>query len=201
MSKIPEADPQAYVFFSLPEGVAKPVAKGKWQVMQAGNTYLALYPLGTEMKVGESDLNAADKTTYDAAIAAGTVPKTKPFPMLRFEGSNTGFLLETADTTSYKDIDTFSAALRDPKVATAAEVSYTNLRGTTIQAKYTGTGRADTSINDKPLDTTTWAIYVNPYIYNKDGTLTVNDGKEGFTVDFTGDLPVYKAWTRPVAAK
>ena len=51
------------------------------------------------------------------------------------------------------------------------------------------------------LDTTTWAIYDNPYIYSKDGTLTVNDGKEGFTVDFTGDLPVYKAWTRPVAAK
>ncbi len=201
MSKIPEADPQAYVFFSLPEGVAKPVAQGKWQVMQAGNTFLALYPLGTEMKVGESDLSAADKTAYDAAIAAGTVPKTKPFPLLRFEGRNTGFLLETADTTSYKDIDAFSAALRDPKVATAAEVTYTNLRGTTIQAKYTGTGRAETSINDKPLDTTTWAIYDNPYIYHKDGILTVNDGKAGFIVDFIGDLPVYKTWTKAVAAK
>jgi hypothetical protein len=31
-------------------------------------------------------------------------------------------------------------------------------------------------------------------VTQRDGVLTVNDGKEGFVVDFAGKMPVYRAW-------
>jgi hypothetical protein len=193
MSKIPAADPLPYVFLSLPEEATTPEPKGKWLVMQAGDTFLAVYPLGTA-KVGLSDLSPAQVKANADAVAKGEAPKNAPFPLLRVEGRDTGYILETSDTGSYNDLAAFAAALREPKFAAPADVTYVNLRGTAIQAKYTGNGRADTQVNGKPLDFATWSIYDSPYLTHKDGVLTVNDGKAGFVVDFTGDLPVYKAW-------
>jgi hypothetical protein len=39
-----------------------------------------------------------------------------------------------------------------------------------------------------------WPVYDGKYVTQKDGILTVNDGKDGFIVDFSGDKPVYKPW-------
>ena len=56
-----------------------------------------------------------------------------------------------------------------------------------------GQKRAAVTINGQVLSFENWGIYDGPYLEHRDQKLKVTDGKEGFIVDFTGDLPVYRA--------
>jgi len=126
----------------------------------------------------------------------------KPFPILRCEGRRTGFILQVADTGQFPSLERFAEALADIRVdaekfPTGLEVSYTNLEGKNIRMKYQdGQSHAAVSINGQAVRFGDWAVYDSPYLRQKDGILTVNDGRQGFVVDFTGELPVYRPWSR-----
>ena len=179
LSKIPDEEPLAYSFFSLPSA-ARPLRRGNWWVMQAGGTYIGLYGLGGRSVSGQSDGN-------------------KPFPILRFEGRRTGFILETSDTESFPTLDAFAAALLARAKVDASglaermEVGYTTLEGKGMRIRYQdGRGRADVAIDGKPVHFEDWPVYGGPYITQSKGVLSVNDGRDGFIVDFAGDMPIYK---------
>lgn len=187
LSRIPDDEPLAYSFFSLPEGVT-PEKRGNWWVMRAGDTFIGLYGLGERAVLGQTDAAPGDT-------------KAKPAPVLRFEGRRTGFVLQTGDSSAYPTLDAFAAALeRRAKVDTSRfaqtmAVTYATLDAQTVSVQYqTGQERAAVRIDGKPVDYSAWPIYDGPYITQKDGALSVNDGNDGFVIDFTGDLPVYKAW-------
>jgi len=82
------------------------------------------------------------------------------------------------------------------KFSSELEVGYTNLAGQTLRMKYCeGKSHAAVEVDGKPVQSEEWsAVYDSPYVRAKDGVLTVNDGSEGYVVDFTGDMPVYKPW-------
>ena len=48
----------------------------------------------------------------------------------------------------------------------------------------------DASINGVPLDFDRWPTCESPYVSCRDRVLDVNDGRQGFTIDWQGDLPV-----------
>jgi hypothetical protein len=127
MSKLPEADPQQYVFLSLPEEATRPVQQGKWWVMQAGNTYLAVYPLG--------------KLAIDEANAAAKTPA-----MLRVAGRETGYILETADTSRFPTIKDFLNYLKTIKVS---EEDTGDVRKVTVQTP----GGALRAVYDRKAET------------------------------------------------
>lgn len=54
-----------------------------------------------------------------------------------------------------------------------------------------GNRLADVSVDGKPISAGEWPIYGGPFVTQAPGVLTVTDGSNGYTVDFTGDLPVY----------
>jgi len=202
ISNIPDNESLAYSFFSIPLGATKPVRHGKWWIMQAGETLVGLYPLSEQSGIGESDLDPGKKAAAEKARAEGKEPKDKPFPILRCEGRRTGFILQVADTGQFPSLERFAEALMAMKVdaekfPTGLEVSYTNLEGKNIRMKYQdGQSHAAVSINGQAVRFGDWAVYDSPYLRQKDGILTVNDGRQGFVVDFTGELPVYRPWSR-----
>ena len=175
-----------YVFFSYPSD-AKPAAAGEWSICQAGDTYVAVRGIGAR---AEASTTPADK-------------KGNTSPLLKFAGDKVGIVIETADTTQFKTLADFTAALDrvtldSTKFADVMAVAYTTLAGRHLQMQYRDSApSAAITIDGKALaDPTDAPIYDGPYIHQQGGILTVNNGKEGFTVDFTGELPVYKAWTK-----
>ena len=47
-------------------------------------------------------------------------------------------------------------------------------------------------VNGEKIDPQKWNIYTGPLLHQEKSVLTVSDGKDSFTIDFSGDLPVYK---------
>jgi len=204
ISDIPETESLAYSFFSIPDGASKPVLHGKWWVMQAGETFVGVYPLSGKGGIGESEMDEVQKAAAENERKHGRAPQGT-FPILRFEGRHTGFILEAADTGRYPSLDAFTKALAavrvdDSQFESALAVGYTNLDGKNIEVQYqNGQSHVKAAVDGKPVVFENWNVYESPCVSEKDSTLTVNDGREGFVVDFTGALPVYKPWIKPAA--
>jgi hypothetical protein len=200
---IPEDEPLAYSFFSAPDEATAPVRKGAWWVMQAGGAYLGIHPLSAESALGESDLGPREKEANAKAKEQGKEPRHRPFPILRFAGRLTGFVLETSDSDNFPSLEAFAEALQG-KVrveldawAASRQVTVKNLAGRSIVARRGKAGRAEVQIDGRPMTFESWPVYDGPYLRQKDSVLSVNDGAEGFVVDFSGALPVYKPWEKP----
>ncbi|MDQ3813047.1 MAG: hypothetical protein M3347_03750, partial [Armatimonadota bacterium] len=174
LSKIPdkaELPPLPYSFFSIPEGATPPVQKGRWFIMQAGSTFIGVYPLSEQAKISESDLGEKQREENEYAIQNNQPPRHKGFPILRFEGRRTGFILQTADVETVKSSDEFAAALQQrtkidtSQWAEAMEVTYTSLDGKTIRIKYQdGQDRAAVSIDGAAVSFDNWPVYSGPYL-------------------------------------
>ena len=55
--------------------------------------------------------------------------------------------------------------------------------------------RCNAIINGKKMNWdnfTDGAVYQSPYIKVKEGRMTVKNGIEGYTIDFTGEIPEWK---------
>jgi hypothetical protein len=201
LSRIPEDDGPPFAFFSIPEGASGPVARGGWMFMRAGETFLALFGLGEKAVVGESGLNEDQKKANQHEVEHGRPPKHKPFPVLRFEGRRTGFVLQAGDTTEFATLEAFMAAVAArcrvdaSKWPDGNEVVFGPLDGRTLAVKYVeGAERPEVRIAGRPVDYAAWPVYGGPYLKQEGGVLVVNDGREGFVVDCSGERPVYRPW-------
>ncbi len=73
-------------------------------------------------------------------------------------------------------------------------VAYTTTRGDKLQLEYfPPRDKPICHINGQKLDYDTWKLFDSPYVWADVGAriLHVSDGKQGFKVDFTKDLPEY----------
>lgn len=180
MAKVPEDDEADYAFFAYPPE-CPPERQGEWQVFHAGNASVAVHPLagGSEM---------------------GTNPPNKKGvcePILRYPGRQTGFFVVVGDAT-------LPAALpqRVPDTSRFASewtVAWRTGDGRSVEAAFDpapegdlqGNRPARTLVDGKPVTLKDWPIYEGPFVRQVPGRLEVSDGREGFAIDFTGDLPVY----------
>ncbi len=202
LTEIPEDELPHHVFFSVPEGGPMPVEEAGWWCMQAGGAYVAVHGLGEKTVLGQTELSGKQKKQNAKAAEQGKPVPHKPKPILQVLGRRTGFVCQTADASDYATRARFVADVRKKcKVDTSGwpgerRVAYTGLDGRTLQMTYRpGEQTAAVAIDGKPVDLRTWQVYDGPYVKQSGGVMTVNDGRDGYTVDCTGDLPVYKPWT------
>ena len=200
LSVLPDDEALPYSFFSWPESVGMPVRQGAWWVMTAGSAYIGLYPLSAQVAPAERELSARQKEENAKAAQEGKAPKHKPATILRMDGRVTGFVLETADAETFPNVAEFAKALNArvkvdaSQLAAAHRVSCVNLAGRTIQLKHGGDKPPESILDGAQADFASWPIYGGPYVHQKNCVLTVNDGREGFVIDFSGELPVYRPW-------
>lgn len=202
LTDAPEDETIDYAFFKMPAGT-EPKQAGEWQVIRVGETFLGVRGVGADPTMAQTELSDKQQEDNQKAIAGGKPPKHATSPILKFAGRRVGFIVETADTGTYASEDAFRAALAKTKLeandfAAALKCRYTNIAGRQIDVQYQQDKRiAGVTVDAKPYDPTTWVdIYNGPYLHQSRGVLTVNDGTEGYVVDFTGDLPVYREWKK-----
>jgi hypothetical protein len=197
MSRIPGDEPLAYSFFSVPSGATEPQRFGAWTVMRAGDTYVAVHGLGSAPVTGTSDLAGRQKKENAKRVAAGKEPRHRTIPVLRFEGRRTGFALQTADVDSFPDLAAFCQALVAAKVEAPAfaddmTATFTTMAGDTIRMRHVKDApQAEVQINGEAVEYDNWPVFGGPYVYLDGSVLRVSDGRDGYVVDFTGNLPVY----------
>jgi hypothetical protein len=193
-----------YGFFSLPKDL-KPTIEGDWAILQIDKTLVAVRGATSGVEVSETDLTEKQKSENSRDREQGKPERHQSKAILKFPGRQGGWIVETASTNDFADAAALAAALKQTAVEFAGPrdgsfaVRYRSLRNGTIDL----TDTPDTSnagvvlVDGKPLDYKSWKpIYDGPFIRQADGVLTVNDGTSGFIVDFTGDLPIYKPWTK-----
>jgi hypothetical protein len=203
LSRIPQDDPLAYVFFSLPKEVEQPSRHGKWYIVSAGKTYLALLPLTDDAELARTELSPKQKTRNAKRVEKGRPPRYVRNDIIKLNGPNTGWVLVTGDASTYDSPEAFTASLKQRKVDTSGwpnegQVSFVTPDGRKTHVSYQkDKDRPAVVIDGKAVDYDRWdAVYAGPYIRQDNGVLTVTDGKDGFVVDFSGEKPVYKPWKK-----
>ncbi|MCC5848910.1 MAG: hypothetical protein JJU29_12555 [Verrucomicrobia bacterium] len=194
LSRAPEDEEHTYAYFRVPLDVEiKPVAEElgadtPWWFTGAGRTLVAVLPIGD----GEPEL-----------IREGEGNREVQY--LKIPGRTAGFVLKVLE-----DVDPAQAAdallrstLDTSNLDENLEVVFTDADGDRLLMRFNpnpngdmhGNRAAHAEINGEEVTFGTRPVYDGPYVHQADGVLTVNDGREGFVIDFTGDLPVYKPWT------
>ena len=114
--------------------------------------------------------------------------------MTTFSSADWLLALVAAERSAHPDSAAFSAWLsRSYKLDTSGfarelAVTVTLPDGSTRTVSHTPEGSLATIAPPlAPNDT----IYSGPFVHLAGGVLSVSDGRDGYRVDFTGDLPVY----------
>lgn len=198
ISRVPDGNEPAYAFFTLPADAGKPEQQGGWWFIQAGKTYVGLYPLAGKAEIGETTLTESQKAANAKEVEKGRTAKHKPQPILIFPGRKTGFLVQVADVTMFPTAKAFQdwVAAAPPLTGNFADKLTVcwQTRGDEVEMRYDESARQPAVIANEAAISYKWPVYDSPYLKLDKSVMTVNDGKEGFVVDCSGDLPVYKAW-------
>ncbi len=186
MVRAPEDEEEAYAYFTIPDMFAEtePTSIGKWKVFDVEGVQVAVRALWGEVVTGTTKPDKRGRTT----------------PLLKMPGHDTGFLvwvLEDANDLEQKlasvSIDMAAFEGKGRVIVTVPEV-------TRIHATFNpdpngdnhGSRAAKVTINEEEVDLKRWDIYGGPFVKQTPGLVTISDGTESFTIDFTGDLPVYR---------
>ena len=188
-ARSPEKEENPHVFFTLPPNIGEPEQVGDWYFIQAGQTYLALYPLGENVRQEE--------------VMAG---RRNPRQAILIDGANAGFVLETSDASRHESLAAFQRAVQndfvlDVRDAETGVIAVTNLAGRLLEYAFNpaedlrhGNRPARVRIDGEEMTFGDWPVYRGPYVQQSDGVLRVTDGRQGYAIDFTGDLPVFSSW-------
>lgn len=196
MSLVPDDDEHDYSYFRVPLDV-QPVRVRDWWVVSAGNVVAGIYPLTS----GEVEL-------VDQGEGRNQVR------FLKIPGRKSGFVLQVLEMPNAQDMDPEdlenAAAAQLGRVRVDASRFQRNMRvavrthaGQTLDMTFNpdpagdahGNRIANVMIDGQRLSFENRPVYDGPFVHQANGVLTVNNGREGFVIDFTGDLPVYRPWT------
>lgn len=194
MSHIPDLDElheeHQYSFFNLPtdtQAVSHPVLYHGWYFVQADSAFLALHPV----------VNDTNQIEYISQY----VPRNQAYSTRRFYfyGKQVGYILQLGDMDTYGSIQDFMDEVTERCIVDTSEFSdqskltFTSLEGKRITLKYNmRQDHGDVWINGEAVDFSDWEIYEGPVLRQYNNSLHVSDGVNGFEIDFSGDLPVYR---------
>lgn len=186
MAKAPEDETEAYSFFSIPERFREsgPRTIGTWKVFDVEGIQVCIRPLVGELLLSETAPDKKGVTT----------------PILKSPGRSSGFLVWVLDQKEDLESSLASVKVIASTFDTDGRVHVEVPEVTTISATFDpdphgdnhGRRSAKVHVDGAPVDLASWEIYSGPILKQTPGVLTVNDGSESFTIDFTGDLPVYR---------
>ena len=178
-----------------PKSLTADAYKGNW-FFEAKDTFIAILPLAdTVLKLVPAD-SIRKKITGSAAKFFNH------YNLLVFPGQKSGYVIETGERSKYGSMAHFKSAISehvqiDKNVFQEQSVlNYETMDGDKIKMEYQPSGlRCAGWINNKKLDWdnfTDQAIYDSPYVKVKKGKMWINNGKEGYTVEFKNNRPVWK---------
>jgi len=145
--------------------------------LREGDVYIAVRPLATGA--------AWQQTSYPG------------FVRLAMPGSRVGFAIEVGDKREFGSFEAFqkkiaSTELDVSQLASARRATYRSTRGDVLALRHTFPDRLpEAVVNGVTLDFDRWPTSESPYVTCRDRVLDVNDGRQGFTVDWRGDVPKY----------
>ena len=151
---------------------------------------------------GESEVYIAVRPLRAGATWTPTVKKGYVRLELPAVANLTGFAMEVGDRAEFGSFKHFqksvtASVLDTSELDSNKEVTYTSTRGNTLYLQHqpvpntSSTWLPNASINGTTLDFDAWPISQSPYVKCSNRVLDVNDGHSGFTIDWSGDLPVY----------
>ncbi len=108
-------------------------------------------------------------------------------------GEVTGAAIEVGDAEEFGSFEGFRQQVLAAQAGLDDGVAnYRSTRGHELTVAFAdGTWLPDATVNGVALDFERWPTCESPYLTVRDRVLDANDGREGFTIDFTGDLPEY----------
>ena len=145
--------------------------------LRDGNVFVSLRPFGGQ-------------AAWEQAPQEG-------FTRLAIAGTKVGFAVEVGDAAEYGSFEAFQqraarTVLETSDLVAHTRVAYVSTRGHKLDIRHTAKGwLPDASVNGVQLDFDAWPTGASPYLSCRDMVLDVNDGREGFRVDWTADLPSY----------
>jgi len=193
LAKLPADEESRHLFLTLPEqAVVSTLDGGAYAVGINDKVWLKVSKLGGAIQ--EHPAEGEGKHRIPRTLRTEAV---KPD-----DGSGVGALVIEAISDmrgdAVKDAAKFEA---DPGKPTA---TYTDRHGKRITMTFNpdpdgdnhGDRPAEVAVDGVPIDFKAWSesTISGPYVHQSGGVMSINDGTDGFVIDFTGDLPVYKQW-------
>ena len=173
-SRIPAEESAAFVFATVPSEAEPSLVEGLW-VWKTGQAWTVVLPLGENAEVVE---------------ALGKTPRH-----LKISGRPAGFVLRAADAADFPDA---TAAARDFRQRIARKVSRKKGAGE-ITLRIPGSDDevflswdAQRGLQTSSPEPSREAIFGGPLVELKNSRLRIHDGQDGYEVDFSGTLPIYR---------
>ena len=161
----------------VPETIEETVDTEKGVFLRAGDVYIGIRPIG-----GRACWEKGGHVGYKRLVIAGRL---------------VGAAVEVGDSAEFGSFARFqekvASTLLDESALTAGKrVRYRSTRGHLLDIRHNPDNWLPiASVNNVPLDFDRWPTCESPYLTCRDGIMDVNDGREGFTVDWQGELPEY----------
>jgi len=174
----------------------QPVKQQNEWFFDANNTFVAVLPLtGESMQIAPTEQMVNQMT-------GSAVKFFKDYNLLAFPGKISGYIVETGEKSRFGTLENFINAIQQKtkidqsKLLGNLELNYQSLAGDTMVMQYIPEGlRCQAKINGKKMDWdhfTEGAVYESPFITVKNGKMEISNGKEGYSVSFINDRPVWK---------
>ena len=185
------------VYAYFPTTVDQAVLTESGLFLKEGRVFVALRPFG-----GEAHVEAGGHEGWSR---------------LALSGGLVGLAVEVGDSREYGSFRSFqrrvaATRLDLSELVSERRVAYRSTRGHSLRIRHTfrdggprgcrcspeGCGGGslgwlpEAEVNCVPLDFDRWPACLSPYVRCEDRVLDVNDGRRGFTIDWRGDLPVYR---------
>jgi hypothetical protein len=196
LSKIPDDEPLDYTFVSLPVGTIPERLGGRW-VFRMGKAWVCVVPFGKKSEIGETELNPKAVSARKKLSDAGK-PLEPLDRIIKISGRPSGFAVIAAEASDFSDAAAFAKwaektyAFDDSHFERdlSVRVRLPGKEEITV-AHDAGSSMARTIGIAAPSG----AMYSGPFVKLDKSVLEVSDGTVGYAVDFSGQLPVYRALT------
>lgn len=165
------------VFVYVPESVEEIVDRANAFFLREGDVYVAIRPLRPGAR-------------WEEAAYPG-------WRRLAMRGGLVGCAIEVADKQEHGSFEAFqrriaAARLDLSRLDSGRCVQYESSRGHRIDLTHNSDGwLPKVAVNGVPLRFEQWPACESPYLTCRGRVLDVNDGREGFRVDWTDEVPVY----------
>jgi hypothetical protein len=180
MAAFPTHAKEPFTYFTTPVDPAK---VGDVWVMTVGDVFVGVRALTSTGATGRVVLGGG---------------KGGGLPALKFAEPRSGWVLRVATRREFADATRFAEAFDKScdrsAWAKALSVGVTLPDGRVLRMQYAaGRDRCEAWLDDQPVRLNRDGVYDGPFVTQKGGVLTVRNGLDSFTVDFSGDAPVYRA--------
>ncbi len=191
-----QAKYQAATWLFVPRAVNNILEQDGKIFIDADSAYVAVTP----SNINYYWLDAGAKAIEAASLVDKRAAKLLHNHVLVVPGAFSGYALEVHEQEAFGSLEDFANAVGVGSSlsvdAKAQQLQYQTAAEEALRMQYQSESlRCTGSINGQALDFSNWAdggAYQSPYVTTGKGKMTVTDGQQGYTVDYSDLTPVYQ---------